>query len=507
MEPSLTQHVWTWYLSNANEHEAEGLWKRLEPRLRADPGLFHEGWPEAQTRRKRSLPSNMCVLHAVCMLKPVIAIEFVRRLSKLPGFFVEQRTDNGVTPLVAAVYNRYGTRVQLIRALLDLGANPNSPADAIEKVNSKQPIKRKPALAHLLVPCTSIFGREGAFPTRSTHDTDSIKELVERGAHFGASYSCRPMTVVQEFRYGNERYRDGHCLPYQMCYRNHGNGHGFRDLMAETPESPSVDWLGRLLRRHCRETKVGLRLQSNKKLRLTSNNPGLPVYKPIRQEVYWFLYCLSRTNIVPEDLHGLILQYLVPTYPYAGFYDATRLERLWNRQRSPYIDTGYVVPMTRRFSAGDQAEFRRLEASLRSTMQPIFYGQSPQVKVDVDPACFGDVAILAAGLYGTVSSICPDAYSRVISPKISRVGLHEESIWYMASSPEEVQRQLILGYIASTSTPRVQEFALWLCVQLLRGAVRRVYEAFKAQTCVDRSTYKPLSIFQVSSVAEQFKSS
>ena len=160
MAPSLTQLVWDWsklynFGVGASYHGVQTLWVRLERRLRNNPHLLQEGWPE----EAKSAPTKMCVVHAVCMLSPV-AVDLLKRLQTVPGFDVEQRTENGVTPMVAAVYNRFKTRVVLVTALLDLGANPNSPGDMVEKVNSKLAIRRKSALAQLLAPCTSIFGRE-----------------------------------------------------------------------------------------------------------------------------------------------------------------------------------------------------------------------------------------------------------------------------------------------------------------------------------------------------------
>ena len=531
MPPSLTQLVWDWsklydFGVGASYHGVQTLWVRLERRLRDDPHLLQEGWPE----EVKSAPTKMCVVHAVCMLSPPVAVDLLKRLQTVPGFDVEQRTENGVTPMVAAAYNRFKTRVVLVTALLDLGANPNSPGDMVEKVNSKLAIRRKSALAHLLAPCTSIFGREAAFPTRSSHDTDSIQVLVEHGAHFGASYSCRPMTVVKEFRYGNERFKDGHCLPYQTCYRNNANGHFFSDLefSAENAASPSVSWVKKLLRSHCRTTRVRVALtlrppaeleaakQTAKfrwqlpspyiasSMRLVSNKPGLPVYKPIQREVYWTLYGLSRTTLVPQDVHVLILRYLIPTYPYVGFYDETRLERLWNRQRSSYIDTGYVVPAGPVTSAREQAEIVRLERALCATMEPIEYGQHPRVSVAVDTAVYSDIAQVAAGLYGTTSSICPDVYRRVISRKFRRIGGYIIPFARLGDSPEQVQRQLMLGYVGASRALNDADFALWLCVEVLRSALRRVYEALKAEKPIDRLTYLPLTEEQVISVAEQF---
>ena len=536
--PSLTQLVWDWsklynFGVGASCNGVRTLWVRLERRLRADPLLFQEGWPEEElTSNRKSTPANMCVVHAVCMLSPPVAVDLIRRLQTVPGFDVEQRAQNGVTPMVAAVYNRFKTRAVLVTALLDLGANPNSPGDMVEKVNSKLAIRRKPALAHLFAPCTSIFGREAAFPTRSSHDTDSMQVLVERGGHFGASYSCRPMTVVKEFRYGNERFKDGHCLPYQTCYRNHAKGHTFSDLefSAENAASPSVSWVKKLLRSHCRQTRVRValtprppaELEAAKRtakfggqlpspylagsMRLVSNNPGLPVYAPIQREAYWTLYGLSRTTLLPQDVHVLILRYLVPSHPYVGFYDETRLEQLWSRQRSSYIDTGYVVPAVPVTSVAEQAEVVRLERALCAAMQPIEYGQHPRVSVAVDTAVYGDIAQVAAGLYGTTSSICPHAYRRVVSRKFRRIGGYNTPFAYLADSPEEVQRQLMLAYVGANRALEDADFAVWLCVEVLRSALRRVYEALKAGKSIDRFTYLPLTKEQVTSVAAQLHS-
>ena len=523
--------MWKWHSANgyglASPEAVEGLWSVLHERLVSNPLLFEQGWSEAVVERMRPKPAMMHVVHAVCMLAPPIAADLLIRLSGLPGFDVEQRTENGVTPIVAATYNRSPNRVVLLRTLLDLGANPNSPADMIEKPNSRAPRQRKSALAHLFSPNTPIFGHNAAFPARVTVDTESIQELVERGGHFGASYSCRKAIRVVEYRQDNNgRYLGGHCLPAERCYRTYGRGHAYVELpaVAARPTSPSVVWLEKLLNRHCTRVgvkralagrpgalgeafpKVKFRWQlpspfQDTMLGIRSTNPRLPVYGPIKDEVWALLYCLRRTSFVPDVLHALLVGYVVGSYPYVGFYDATRLERWWQRQRSPYIDTGYVV----RFgepNPGDEAAITMLERDLHETMAPIRYGQHPQVTVPADGAIYRDVAIVAAGLYGITASIQPAAYKRVISRKFTRVGGHDQNFWAMMSSPEEVQHELIEGYVRTDRSPSAKKFARWLCTELLRSAVRRVYESLKTGAKVSRSAVIPLTPAQVKSISD-----
>lgn len=535
MPPSLTEVVWEWAQTydfgvGAPPLAVQELWLQLHARLSETPRLFRQGWPESEAGERRTKPQNVCVVHAVCMLEPGVATQLLTLLSAISGFYVEQRSENGVTPLVAAVYSRFGNRVVLLKTLLDLGANPNSPADATEKLTSRQEIRRKPAVAHLLLPCTSVFGRQAAFPTRSSQDTDSIQLLVERGAHFGASYTCAPAIRVNRFRAGNERYKDGHCLPDRLCYRDHGSGHAFQDLQfnAESPGSLSVAWLERLLKRHCRTTVVSNaltarpvleRLKDERKikfrwqmpspydassLRLRSNDVGLPVYRPIQREVWATLYALSRTNLIPQDVHALVLHYLVPSHPYPGFYDATRLERLWSRQRSPYIDTGYVVPTSTVALPGEVALVTEVKQHLVETMQPIFYGQHPRLAVPVDTAIYEDVANVAAGLFGATATISPEAYRRVLAPNFRRIGGQNYPFSFVSLSPEGVQRELIFAYVCNDADPTVARFARWLCVEVLRSAIRRVYEAIRANETLDDLTISPLSAAQVSYIDSQF---
>ena len=531
MQRSLTEEVWQWHVA----HEAgvyfmdaaEPLWALLRDQLGPNPTLFRQGWPEEATARTRPKPAMMHVLHAVCMLEPTVASLLLRRLSALPGFDVEQRTENGVTPLVAAAYNRSRYRVVLLQTLLDLGANPNSPADMVEKPSSRTRRQRKSALAHLLSPTTAIFGNKAAFPLRQFIDTDSVQALVERGAHFGAAYAGRKGIRVVEYRQSdNGRYRDGHCLPAQ-CYRTYGNGHAFDDLaaFAEAPRSPSVRWLEVLLSRHATRTTVRVGLAGrpaaepadttgrprfrwqlpspfqDTMLGVRSNNPRLPVYGPIKAEVWALLYCLHRTSVVPETLHPLLLSYFVGSHPYVGFYDATRLERRWNRQRSRFIDTGYVVPTG---PAGDPWLLARLTEELRTTMTTICYGHHPQVTVPVDAGIYEDVAHVAAGLYGKTPTIPARAYKRVISRQFTRVGGHEQSYPAVVGTPEELQRALIYGYVSSDPRPNPGRFVRWLCTEILRSAVRRVYEAIKAGAAVDPAAAVPLTAAQVRSISDQF---
>lgn len=259
VEPNLTELVIRW--ANATdggcaakavgEHSVDRLGDALHARLQADPGLFCSGWP--QTSIVETEPT-LTVVHAVCSLQPEAACPLLRRLSKLPGFDPEQRMANSVTPLVIVVYNRSPQRTQIAATLLKLGANPNSPADAVERPQGVK-VSRKPALAHCLKMSGPLFQRRAGqhfhrtLPSRKTVDTDLVQCLVLAGAHFGAAFQNRPPVTVPEMRLdqggrGGRRFHGGHCLP-SACLKHQRNGHMWWSISTAVPMQPErAHWFG-----------------------------------------------------------------------------------------------------------------------------------------------------------------------------------------------------------------------------------------------------------------------
>lgn len=521
MGDSLTAWVWTF----AQHHELgktasadaiSVLSARLRRALTADPRRFAEGWPEQPNAIRRC----MCVTHAVCMLEPRVASDLLEMLSDLPGFDVEARTSTGVTPVVAAVYNKFPDRRVLVETLLRLGANPNSPCDTRRK--------RKPALAHVFSATSALFSLKQAFQPRPTIDTDTAQLLLKHGAHCGAAYHSRPPVTVQEYRPNNRsKWSNGHCLPVRDCYRwKLGHAYDLLEEKAENPHSPSVRWVDQLLRhnrrvyrgadfsferrdisaeraaRLCREIPKLYELPSpvvagSRKLALARPSRATPMYGPIKREVIATILALRRTGVVPEELHLLILNYLVGTTPYVGFYDETRLARMWGRQRSPFVDRGYLIRQLPTPPPADVAVVDGIHAELQQSLCQL---TELNLVVPVDPEGYRDFAEVAAALFGATSSATPAACNRVLN---SRLRMRNE---YFADTPEELHQRIIHRYMCSAgSSAGILHFAGWFMVYVLTCAVRRLIGSVRAGATkpIQLSVAQPLTPAQVNYLLSQ----
>lgn len=429
---SAVDHVMRWSLGGhdrgCTEEDVESLINQVEGMMRAAPlTAFARGWHEVS-----GAVSQMTVVHAACVLDPRVACPVLRFLASLPGFDPEIRTRTGITPMIVAVYNNSSARHKIATTLLALGANPNSPADAKETPRGRV-VQRKPALAHLFQMKRPLLNSE-MLKSRRHVDTDMAKVLIEAGAHCGAAFQCRPPILVME-RNGDysKRFKNGHCLPFNQCYPSFGSGHVWRNMSVEDDHSESNQWMHRLFRNHGRlpsiKAQTSYSMEDTKRqlttdedvrpsnLKIVIDTPQCPWDKQIRREFFTTLVCLNRPEVkVPVELWPLLLSYLI-TSPYAGFYDASRLEKMWQRQLSPYLDTGYVVA---------QSTARTADHDICDTVSEFLMTTDVEVTVDqvtlyaaVNRAKCYEFADVATALFGKSPSVMPSSVTNVLTRRFT----------------------------------------------------------------------------------------
>jgi hypothetical protein len=481
--------------------------------------LFAEKYPEALLLSPPTPDSSkMTVVHAACVLDPKAACPLLIALSRLPGFDPERRTKNGITPLIVAVYNNSSDRVKIARTLLSIGANPNSPADAREGARGKV-VQRKPALAHLFHMKNRLFNME-LLRTRKFVDTDLAKVLIEAGAHCGAAFQNRPATFVQEHRgFSSMRYKDGHCLPFNQVIPRFKDGHVWRYMRVVDHRSESNKWLDRLFRNHGQPVKVTAQtsysVEDTINDRLKPSDIKIEITAPlcawdpqVKRELRTVLMALHYCP-VPVELWPDIISYLIQS-PCAGFYDQTRLEKLWGRQMSPYINTGYVAVKSEKRTAAhevcdDIAEFLHDQELIVTVQQTTLYAAVNRAK------CY-EFADVAAAMYGETPSMLPSSFDRILSRYLS-YDTHVQNSYPECLSPEQMQHTLCRQYTESwnQASYNIYSFASHLVKQTVMTAMKRVIRQCKIHRNLDKTIEKirartpnPLLFDEAESVVNQW---
>lgn len=499
----------------------------IESTIRAFPKStlgtpFEQAWPE----KGRAPCAMMTVVHAACVLDPAAACPLLRRLGAMPGFDPECRTKTGITPMIVAVYNLSADRERIAATLLRLGANPNSPADAQEGPRGRV-VQRKPALAHVFQMKTPLFNLE-LLKTRKFVDTDLAKLLIEAGAHCGASFQNRPPIFINE-RNGEaiKRFKDGHCLPYQQVQPSFGTGHVWRSMPVDRPRNESDTWLHKQLKNHGQQPKVHLHRSFSAEdtarqianpdeeirpsdLQLVIDSPRCEWDKQIKRELFTLLLCLEKCEPgIPVDLWPLILSNVIVS-PCAGFYDAGRLELIWNRQVSPYINTGYVaVQSTRRTDAHDicdgLANFL-FETHIEVSVDDVtLYAATTRNKC----AEFADVA---AALFGSSPNMLPASFKGILSRRLTYDGDMFHSLRESVSA-EEMQHTLCRQFVVDQGEGpyNVYTFGVHIVKQTVKAAMAQVIRECrfsnnikKAMERIGSRPTQPLVHYEAESVVNQW---
>lgn len=491
---------WTW-------EEVKKLIGDVEHMMRAQPQTsFAQGWPEMSGTGTRASMLMLTIVHAACVLDPRVACPLLRSLARLPGFDPEIRTKTGITPMIVVVYNNSPDRHKIATTLLQLGANPNSPADAKESPRGRV-VQRKPALAHLFQMKKPLFDSD-MLRTRRHVDTDLAKVLIEAGAHVGAAYTCRPPIQVME-RNGeyDKRFKGGHCLPFNQCYPAFGSGHVWRTMPVEDERSESNRWILRLFRNHGRLPSIKARSSYSAEdtvrqvknpgekikpsnLKILVDAPACPWDKRVQSEFFTTMLCLHRpeTN-VPVTLWPLLLSYLV-TSPYAGFYDASRLEKIWKRQLSPYLDTGYVVAQAKTRTADHVICDNLAQFLLETNIEVTVNGVTLYAAVDKDK-CY-EFADVAAALFGTTPSMLPSSFAGVLTRRFS-YGNVVHSL-RESKSNEQIQHSICKSYTErfNAGSYCIYSFSLHLVNLTVERAMKKVINECRFQPNAKKAMEKLL---------------
>lgn len=499
---SVVGHVVRWSRNRADRgrgstsQEVKTLIGDVEHMMRSQPQTsFAQGWPEMLGTGTGRSVSMLTIVHAACVLDPRVARPLLRFLAGLPGFNPEIRTKTGITPMIVVVYNNSPDRHKIATTLLDLGANPNSPADARESARGRV-VQRKSALAHLFQMKKPLFDSD-MLRTRKHVDTDLAKVLIEAGAHVGAAYTCRPpIQVIERNGEYDKRFKGGHCLPFNQCYPAFGSGHVWRTMPVEDDRSESNRWILRLFRNHGRLPSIKARSSYSAEDTMRQiKNPGkkikpsnlkivvdalaCPWDKRVQSEFFTTMLCLNRpeTN-VPVTLWPLLLSYLI-TSPYAGFYDASRLEKIWKRQLSPYLDTGYVVA---------QSKARTADHVICDNVAEFLLGTNIEVTVDgvtlyaaVDQGKCYEFADVAAALFGTTPSMLPSSFAGVLTRRFSYGDVFDSL--RESRSNEHIQHSICKSYTErfNAGSYCIYSFSLHLVKLTVERAMKKVINECRFQ--------------------------
>lgn len=513
-----------------------------------DPTLFAQGWDEHPGGAR-----VLTVVHAVCMLEPTAGSFLLERLAQVPGFNPEAMTPFGVTPLVIVAYNRHDNRVELAKTMLRLGANPNSPADRVHSHAVRGHavvVPTKPVLGHLFTMVKPLLGLREWLPSRLTRDTDMIRLLIEHGGHLGAAYRSRPLVSVQEQVCKTDkmlkcaRVGQGHCLPVDNCRHTGGAGHDFIKLNPQNKNSASSKWLEQLLELHNVQVKVRTQLLFHANCATTSFGNRPVDYKMISKrftdawnswnsqkttrvwstrlrittsiKVKWcplvkaqlrmLLMVLWRspalrsaggaTVQLPSDVHECIIGHFV-SQPVAGFYDATRLEKRFGRQRSPYIDLGYRSLQCGVADGGEGPATRaRLAAMLENNWPRITLRNGIVVPMpSPGHPVYASLADVAVAQYGSIGpgptpTCLPTSYNMIMSNHLWVGGQN------YVGFPEKIEADLMRLF---RKRPHGAQFALdayaqWLTYVLFHGAALRFVVAFRKAMRNGITVYSPTQL-------------
>lgn len=504
---------------DAPEGEVAGFEDRVIEALSDHPDRFTDKWRNAGT--------VLFAVHAVCILRPDIACRMLRRMAELPGFEVEARTEKGLTPLVVCVYNRFAERVKIAQTLLDLGANPNSPADMKERPRGRV-VTRKPALGHVFSMKAPLMAN-GMLPSRKTVDTDLAQCLIEAGAHCGAAYQSRPPIKCGEHMNQEwKRFGEGHCLPYQSCWRSFNRGHFWPSMSPEKQGSTSETWLHNLFRNYGEAPTVRL-VSSYSNADLAAIDAGdasvepsdysLLISKPacawdpaIMRELRTVLMCIHRVGSpLPITLWPVFISYFIAA-PCAGFYDAQRLERQWGRRLSPYIDTGYVARQLP-VRADVHAVCDAVAQSLHTDSILVHYSSSNGPSINLYPCTDADkcyeFADVACAIWGSTPSMKPSSYDAILARRLTFDSFEPYPI-----SPEQRQQRLCNAFIDEQpegAVRTVDGFAHFLVRATTTSAVRQLCSECRhlqdAEAVLNKVRSKvpvPLLLHEAESVVKQW---